>query len=702
MSSRRAICGPVWSASGTCSGARRIDDPYEVMRKDRKYRIAMVAACPFPSLRGSQALVRELAEALAGNGHEVHVVTYPAAQHIAPVERISIHRVPRVPLVSPTPKAVGWQKIVLDILLVWTLWRVVRNHDIDVIHAHNVEAPIVGYLVRLLTGIPVVYHAHNALVDELPFYVRSGLGKRIARGLGRAADARLAAWSDHAVALSPRLGAYMAVRGAAAKLSVIPPAVSHAQAGLPGGLGRSPGGLHGGRLGAGPRIVYAGNLDGYQNLTCLLEAFARICAGEPRARLVMVLHAAAGAARVQEIRRLSKIPGVSVRLAGTHGAAARELRRADVLVCPRTSWSGFPIKILNYMAAGRPIVQARASAHVIEDGISGLLYDDDEPGSLAKTVLKVVRDAELGERLSLAARQRLATDFSSAVVIPKIEEVYRKIVDDEDFTSKRKNETLSCGDDRMTAMPKNHTRPLAVPEQSRRWQAVSQLAGFLAVLTAFGCAPRAPEPAPLPPIAAPALPGSLHEVANYRISAGDQLRVKFLYHPELDVKVPVAPDGNMNIPSVGEISAEGKTAEEVAAEVEKVSSELLRDPEVTVIVAEFGERIVYVGGEVRLPGPVRYREGMTPLQAILDRGGFTEVARTDSVLHLSPNGSSYDARRLDYTTDVNQFDPEQASLGVYDVVYVPRTFIGDANAFVRLYIRGLMPTMPRVGIGFSP
>ena len=47
-------------------------------------------------------------------------------------------------------------------------------------------------------------------------------------------------------------------------------------------------------------------------------------------------------------------------------------------------------------------------------------------------------------------------------------------------------------------------------------------------------------------------------------------------------------------------------------------------------------------------------------------------------------------------------DPEQATLGVYDVIYVPRTFIGDANAFVRLYIRGLMPTMPRVGIGFQP
>ena len=35
-------------------------------------------------------------------------------------------------------------------------------------------------------------------------------------------------------------------------------------------------------------------------------------------------------------------------------------------------------------------------------------------------------------------------------------------------------------------------------------------------------------------------------------------------------------------------------------------------------------------------------------------------------------------------------------------IYVPRTFIGDANAFVRLYIRGLIPTIPRASIGVTP
>lgn len=34
-----------------------------------------------------------------------------------------------------------------------------------------------------------------------------------------------------------------------------------------------------------------------------------------------------------------------------------------------------------------------------------------------------------------------------------------------------------------------------------------------------------------------------------------------------------------------------------------------------------------------------------------------------------------------------------------DVLYVPRTFIGDVGAWVRLYIRGILPIEPVVGAG---
>ena len=55
-------------------------------------RVAMVAACPFPSLRGSQVLIRDLAQSLADRGHEVHLVTYPEGESLAAVRGIRVHR----------------------------------------------------------------------------------------------------------------------------------------------------------------------------------------------------------------------------------------------------------------------------------------------------------------------------------------------------------------------------------------------------------------------------------------------------------------------------------------------------------------------------------------------------------------------------------------------------------------------------------
>jgi hypothetical protein len=72
------------------------------------------------------------------------------------------------------------------------------------------------------------------------------------------------------------------------------------------------------------------------------------------------------------------------------------------------------------------------------------------------------------------------------------------------------------------------------------------------------------------------------------------------------------------------------------------------------------------------------------------------------VLHLSVKDNTYQATRIDLQRNINDGAPELGTLAVYDVIYVPRTFIGDANAFVRLYVRGLIPAIPRVGVGLTP
>ena len=203
---------------------------------------------------------------------------------------------------------------------------------------------------------------------------------------------------------------------------------------------------------------------------------------------------------------------------------------------------------------------------------------------------------------------------------------------------------------------------------------------------------------PLPPLDAPP-EQSVENQAEDRIQSGDLLRVKFLYHPELDLKVPVRPDGGITLQVAGDIHASGLTTTELEKVVKERTSDRLREPEVSVMVAQLGDRKVYVGGEVRTPGFVVFRPGMSPLQAIVDRGGFTDTARIDSVLRLSPAQGDYQGTRLDLSKPLQDGRAENVQLGAGDVLFVPRSFIGDVDSFVRLYIRGVLPIEPRVGAG---
>jgi glycosyltransferase involved in cell wall biosynthesis len=198
----------------------------------------------------------------------------------------------------------------------------------------------------MLTRVPVVYHAHNVMSDELDRYFRRPPARLLARQLGGWLDRRLPRRADGVVALSEAVADHLRVHGVDSdRLQVVPPGA------FPRGEGRdvasSPPGSN--------VVVYAGNLDPYQDLDTLLEAMIEVRRAEPSAVLEVVTHAACRRLE-QQSQRLGLSGQVRLIVVENYTAVRPVLERASVLVCPRTSWSGFPIKLLNYMAAGRPMV----------------------------------------------------------------------------------------------------------------------------------------------------------------------------------------------------------------------------------------------------------------------------------------------------------------------------------------------------------
>ncbi len=188
---------------------------------------------------------------------------------------------------------------------------------------------------------------------------------------------------------------------------------------------------------------------------------------------------------------------------------------------------------------------------------------------------------------------------------------------------------------------------------------------------------------------------------SYRLAAGDLIDVRFPYHPEENERVPVRPDGMVNLQIAGDIPAGGITVSQLQDEIRRRASKYLKDPVVSVVVAQLAEHKVYVGGDVTRPGFVLYRDGLTPLQAIIERGGFTDTADDDNVLFVTRIGGEVRTERLDMDAIVDGDAEEQIYLAPDDILMVPKTWIGHADVFVDQWVRGLLPTVPRPGVDLN-
>ena len=134
-----------------------------------------------------------------------------------------------------------------------------------------------------------------------------------------------------------------------------------------------------------------------------------------------------------------------------------------------------------------------------------------------------------------------------------------------------------------------------------------------------------------PPIEGPPTPSQAQAKAadnDYIIGPGDTIQVFVWRNAELSVTVPVRPDGKISTPLVENMVAVGKTAPQLARDLEGVLAEYVRSPKVNIIVttAASAFSLVKIVGQVMHPQALPYREGMTVLDAILAVGGLNQFA----------------------------------------------------------------------------
>lgn len=386
-----------------------------------RLRIATVAACPFPYPRGTPTRILRLAEALARMGHEIHVVTYHLGDREVEVQ-VPVHRIRPVGTYKKLSPGPSYQKLLfLDPLLAKKLLEVLRNNKIDLIHAHHYEGLIVSAFVRRWTKHPLIFDAHTLLESELAYY-GLGLPERVKRTVGRHMDRRLPKWPDHVIAVTERIKNKLVcdVGLPEENVTVISQGVEREVFFDENSTKPSP------RIEGRRYLVFAGNLAEYQRIDLLLKAFREVAMKKDDVRLLMVTDSSFeghdALARDLGIReRLDILPSrfedLPVHLAG-----------AEIALNPRTECDGIPQKLLNYMAAGKPVVSYEGSAPCLEHGKTGWIVKNGDISAFAGAVLRLLDDRELASALGENARQEVLLDHTWDKKARETEEVYRRLL----------------------------------------------------------------------------------------------------------------------------------------------------------------------------------------------------------------------------------------------------------------------------------
>lgn len=181
------------------------------------------------------------------------------------------------------------------------------------------------------------------------------------------------------------------------------------------------------------------------------------------------------------------------------------------------------------------------------------------------------------------------------------------------------------------------------------------------------------------------------QVPEYRIVPGDVLMLNSgpaeNVPTDIQRRQVVRPDGRISVFPVGDVVAAGRTP----AELEQILVDLLaaeyRNPRMVVEVSEFAGNQVHVLGRVKNNGSFPATPYMTVVQAITAAGGFEDDAARNSVMLFHRDGARtvrVSRLRVHDTLKSGRLDAD-LPLSRFDIVYVPRSTIGNINVFTRQF-----------------
>lgn len=176
---------------------------------------------------------------------------------------------------------------------------------------------------------------------------------------------------------------------------------------------------------------------------------------------------------------------------------------------------------------------------------------------------------------------------------------------------------------------------------------------------------------------------------GYLVRTGDVLSIEVVEDPGLNRRALVSPDGRISMPLAGSVRAQGRTIEDIQADLAgRLASNFAATPTVFVGIESVAERRssggsstpaaaptidIYVLGEAAKPGRIAVAPGTTVLQLFAEIGGFSKFAAIKRIQLRRTEGGQETVYAINY----RDIESGQSRVGATvlrdgDVIVVPQ------------------------------
>lgn len=357
--------------------------------------VILVDLFPPKWLAGTEIATYCMAGHLAKRGHEVHVVT--SLDEGLPEESSELgfytHRLPRI-----RNRFASAPVFCIDIV------RAIQKINPDIIHVQSLCIAVPALISKKFYKIPYVVWGRGSDI-----YLPAVLTKLTSKTTMKNADSVIALTEDMKQAMQS-----IYIRD----IAVVPNGIE-----LKKYMSKAPVNLI---KGSEKRILFVGRLYPVKGVQYLLQAMKIIHEEMPDVKLILV---GDGEER-EHLESLTDSLEIKecVEFAGRapHEEVQDYMNQAEVFVLPSLS-EGFPVTILEAMACGLPIVATRVRGvpDIVEEGINGYLVDTKNPEQIARALLKILGNEQLGKDISKNNIEKVET-YSWDKIAVQLERIYQK------------------------------------------------------------------------------------------------------------------------------------------------------------------------------------------------------------------------------------------------------------------------------------